>query len=191
MVKRIKDLESIIKNKKIKAFGVDIKLTEEQAKKFKKLLEPKYKNPYERVEKGEYYYTVATCITGDYVVHEYTETGSEYDDARFESGNYINNEEFAEQVAMGNNPQQKLRKFTYDNGWSEELWKDKYTLKYYIERELPDGIEIVFERFERFEIYDTSLLKGKCIYFSSYKIAERAICEIIIPFMEENPTFKW
>ena len=40
MNKRIKDIETIVKNKKIKAFGVNIKLTEEQAKKFKKLLAP-------------------------------------------------------------------------------------------------------------------------------------------------------
>lgn len=112
----------------------------------------------------------------------YIEYNDDSDNKYYNSGNYYNNKEFAEQVAMEKNLQQRLRKFTYDNGWSEEFWKDFSKAKYFIYRELEEN---------RFICYPKYKTKTRDIYYISEEIAQRAIDEIIIPFIEENPTFKW
>lgn len=182
MVKRIKDLESIIKNKKIKAFGVDIELTDEQIKEFEKMIEPKYKNPYERVGLEEEYYVILKPYESGFKIVTYIEYNDNTDNKYYNSGNYFNNREVAEQVALEMNLQQKLRKFTYDNGWTEELWGDKKVTKYSICFDVIDN---------KFEIYFNNLTKRNDVYYKTEGIAQRAIDEIIIPFMKENPTFKW
>ena len=122
--KQIKHIKSIIENKKIKTFGVEIPLTDEQLKEFEKMVKPKYKSPYERVAVGEcYYYLDFDSINGFYIKRD-IEFYDYYDNTRFENGNYYNDENFTKQIAMELNLQQKLRKFTYDNGWSEELWEN-------------------------------------------------------------------
>ncbi len=184
--KQINHIKSIIKNKKIKTFGVEIPLTPEQLKEFEKMVEPKYRNPYERVEKGDYYYTIDTLPTGEFVVIEQKEEGIPFDNVCFVNGNYYNNREFANQIAMKLNLQRKLRKFTYDNGWSEEMWEDRDAYKYYISFRFE-----TWDKGEEFLAFDTKDYKEQNVYFISYEIADRAICEIIRPFMKENPTFKW
>lgn len=178
MNKRIKDIETIVKNKKIKAFGVDIELTDEQIKEFEKMIEPKYKNPYERVGLEEEYYVILKPYESDFKVITYIEYNDNTDNKYYNSGNYYNNREVAEQVAL----QQKLRKFTYDNGWSEEFWKDSRKAKYFVNLFTDNNV---------FEVRFDFCVKRQDVYFRTEEIAQRAIDEIIIPFMKENPTFKW
>ncbi len=182
MNKRIKDIETIVKNKKIKAFGVDIELTDEQIREFEKMIEPKYKNPYERVGLEEEYYVILKPYGSDFKVITYIERNDNTDNNYYNSGNYYNNREVAEQVAMELNLQQKLRKFTYDNGWSDELWEVTCKPKYFVYLNADSNV---------FEIYTDFCVKGQEVYFKTEGIAQRAIDEIIIPFMKENPTFKW
>lgn len=179
--KKFKDIETIVKNKKIKAFGIDIELTEEHLKKFEKLLSLKYKNPYERADKGEKYCVIVSNYFGKFFPIITVEEGNDADTIRFETGNYYNNEEFTEQVVMELKLQEKLRRFTYENGWSEDRWKDEYA-KWYIYIDTFDG---------KFSTEYTFYFKEKKVYFDTEEIAQRAINEIIIPFMKENPNFKW
>lgn len=180
--KQINHIKSIIENKKIKTFGVEIPLTDEQVKEFEKMIKPQYKNPYERVKNGEKYYITIKNATGEFEVVTYTEDNDTLDDKYYNSNNYYNNKGFAEQIIMELNLQRKLRKFTYDNGWSEELWENGNIEKYFIQLNYEEG---------RFEITCTWNTKRNDTHFISMEIAQRAIKEIIIPFMEENPTFKW
>ena len=180
--KQIKHIKSIIDNRTVKHFGVEIPLTDEQLKEFEKMVNPKYKNPYERVKKGECYYTIDTLPTGEFVVVNQKEEGKPFDDVCFANGNYYNNREFANQIAMELNLQRKLRKFTYNNGWSEELWENDENKKWYIRFNIGENC---------FEVDWVKRHKEKQIYYVSAEIARRAIDEIILPFMKENPSFKW
>lgn len=174
--KQIKQIKSIIENKKIKTFGVEIPLTDEQLKEFEKMIKPKYKNPYERVKNEEHYYTIIKNYSGEYKVDMRTECHVCVDNDHFNSGNYYNDKEFAEQVAMELNLQQKLRKFTYDNGWSEELWENDENKKWYIRFNIGENC---------FEVDWVEGHKEKQIYYVSAEIARRAIGEIIIPYIKK------
>ena len=184
--KQIKHIKSIIDNRTVKHFGVEIPLTDEQLKEFEKMIKPKYKNPYERVKNEEHYYTIIKNYSGEYKVDMRTECHVCVDNDHFNSGNYYNDKEFAEQVAMELNLQQKLRKFTYDNGWSEELWEDDNVEKFYV------YFYTSHRAFNsRFKISSFKTCNTGQVYYISNEIARRAIDEIIVPFMKENPTFKW
>ncbi len=176
-----KQIENIVKRQKVRVFGIDVNLTDEQLKLFKELFKPEYKNPYERVKKREFYYTVDTSCTGNFEVSRRLEERAVVDYLRFINGNYYNNEEFAKQVAMKLNLQQKLRKFTHDNGWSEELWKEEID-KFYVTLDT---------HIKELVVMEDAFYKEQQIFYKSKEIAQRAIDEIIIPFMKENPTFKW
>ena len=84
------------------------------------MIEPWYKHPFERVDEGEEYYYI-DVFNGNFKGIKYEEDYFDSDNEKFESGNYYNNKKIAEQVAMDLNLQQRLRNFTYENGWSDEL----------------------------------------------------------------------
>ncbi len=183
MSKRKQQIENILRKKKIRMFGLELNLTAEQVEEIEKLNKPKYQNPYERVEKGEYYYFIITNNFGEFEVWTSYDARYIVDNSRFENGNHYNDKEFAEQVAMGMNLEQRLRKFTYENGWSEELWDDEFINKWYIAYDYHDC---------EFGVKSSRLFKQQgTIYFVSEEVAQRAIDEVIKPFMAENPTFVW
>ena len=178
---RIKNIENILKNKKIKTHGVEIDLTEEQLQKLEKLVEPKH--PFKRVDKGENYYFVEPYVDGVFSSLKLTENYNELGDMKFNNGNYYNNKEFAEQVAMDLNLQQKLRKFTYENGWSDELWEDTNTIKY----------SVFFDWLFKNWCFGTTLVNRNLfdVYFKDAEVARRAIEEVVKPFCQENPNYRF
>ena len=97
-------------------------------------------------------------------------------------GNYFNDEDFAHQVALHQLLYRKLIKFAYDNGcedtaeWNgaNQHWAIRYV-----------------ENREAFAAYWQSTYKSQEVYFSSEEDAERAIEEVIKPFMKEHPEFVW
>ena len=180
---RIKNIENILKNKKIKTHGVEIDLTEEQLQKLQQLVEPKYKHPFERVGHWEKYYSISV-FAGKFEVIEYVENHIERDVERFSNGNYYNNKGFAEQVAMDMNLQQRLRKFTYENGWSDEFWEDENISK----------VTILFDTRNKSWYYlgDRTGQQGLFgVYFKDFEVAKRAMEEIVEPFCKENPNYRF
>lgn len=151
-------------------------LTEEEREKFFKLVEKSKKepfNPFEKVGEGERYY----AIGGDCAVDYFYEYNDEADKDRFERVNYYNNKEFAEHQALRELLNRKLMKFSYENGGSDI---DNYI--------------------DAYSIYNDSnhiLCISDCCpdllspMFISEEIAQRAIDEIVKPFLEEHPDFKW
>ena len=179
---QIKFVESILKSKEVKIQGVKIDLTEEQLQKLQQLVVPKYNNPFERVDKGEKYYSIGV-FSEEFVVFENTEKHIERDVERFSNGNYYNNKGFAEQVAMDMNLQQKLRKFVYENSGGKELWKCKDVGKYYI------ALDADFNKWIwRLEWFERNPFQ---VYFKDLETVERAIEEVVRPFCKENPNYRF
>ena len=143
-------------------------LTEEEREKFFKLVEKSKKepfNPFEKVGEGERYY----AIGGDCAVDYFYEYNDEADKDRFERVNYYNNKEFAEHQALRELLNRKLMKFSYENGGADiDNYVDAYSI-------YNDSNHIHY------------LLTPM---FISEEVAQRAIYEVIKPFLEEHPNFK-
>ena len=179
---QIKQIERILEDKKVKMYGVEIDLTEEQLQKLQQLVEPKH--PFKRVDKGENYYFVEPYVDGVFSSLKLTENYNELGDMKFNNGNYYNNKEFAEQVAMDLNLQQRLRKFTYENGWNDEFWEDDDVSK----------VAILFDVRKKSWGYlgDRTAKQGLFgVYFKGFEVAKRAMEEIVEPFCKENPNYRF
>ena len=179
---QIKYVESILKSKEVKIQGIKIDLTEEQLQKLQQLVE--HKHPFKRVDKGETYYFVEPYVDGVFYSLILTETYNDLCDKKFDSGNYYNNKEFADQVAMDLNLQQRLRKFTYENGWSDDLWEDTNVYK----------TEITFDGITKrwgFRTYKYPMYNPLVVYFKNGETAHRAVEEVVRPFCKENPNYRF
>ena len=155
--------------------GKHITLTDEQVK---TLGVETRKNPFERVVTGDEYYT----ITGYDNTVEFTEDGNDADQSLYDAGNYFNDESFAKQVALRQLLYRKLLKFAYDNGYEDNQTWNKVNCHYYIGYNINDC---------RFYADVTSAFKHNDVWFSSRDSANRAIEEVIKPFMKEHPDFVW
>lgn len=176
--------------------GKKTELTEEQLKALGIEMKPTRKNPFEKVVKGFTYYIINRH--GD--VDAYTQSDDAVDDTLLKCFNYFNDKSFANQVALHQLLYRKLLKFAYDNEckdeqeWNEMLkptydstcekteeWskrKPHYSVRYSYE----DSTFVVFCQYDD---------KGQDVYFSSEKAAERAIEEVVKPFVKEHPEFVW
>lgn len=154
--------------------GKRIELTDEQVK----ALGIKRKNPFERVATGDEYYT----ITGYDNINEFTEDGDGADQNLYDAGNYFNDEQFAKQVALHQLLYRKLLKFAYDNGFED-------TAKW-------NGVNrhwtIIYNELDcDFDVMNMSTFKESTVYFSTEEGANRAIEEVVRPFMKEHQDFVW
>lgn len=157
--------------------GKKAELTEKQLKALGIEVETKRKNPFERVFEGEKYF----CTTPD-GADGALEANDSTDDNFFENADYFNDEDFAKQVALHQLLYRKLLKFAYDNGCEDTAaWNGKnihYTIRYFHED----------KEFIAFGQHDD---KGQGVCFISKECAERAIEEVVKPFMKEHPEFVW
>ena len=136
------------------------------------------KNPFERVSKNESYY----IISNKACVMRYTEGEDETDQLLYNTVNYFNDFQFANQVALHQLLYRKLLKFAYDNecedtkGWNGT--DGHWTIRY-------NDSSCCFRAYyqERYKALD--------VYFSSEEGAESAIKEVVEPFMKDHPEFVW
>lgn len=159
--------------------GKKIDLTEEQMRQLGIEPEKKRKNPFERAVPSGVYYRVNEY--GE--IDDLTEDGDYTDQNLFNCSNYFNDEEFAEQVALHQLLYRKLLKFAYDNECVDnQIWDG-------------NGIEhwhIVYDFAECMFYADwESTFKNNDVYFSTKEGAERAIKEVVEPFVKEYPDFVW
>lgn len=153
-------------------------------------------NPFNRMGLGSHYYVPHF----DGTARTFTEDNSTATNLMYRNSSYINDRAFAKQVALHQLLYRKLLKFAYDNGfedtaeWGEILkptcdntcestaeWSRRnqhYTVRYSYD----DGDFVVFCQYDD---------KGQDVYFSSEKAAERAIEEVLKPFVKEHPEFVW
>lgn len=158
--------------------GIKLTLTDDQLRTLGIETEQKRKSPFERVNNGNEYYYIKT----NGKVSDYNEVGDSADRELYEAINYFNNEQFAEQVALHQLLYRKLLKFAYDNGFEDtEEWNggnEHWAIRYNSYR-------------NEFRLYYQDGYKAHEVYFSSEEGAERAIKEVVKPFMKEHPEFVW
>ena len=155
--------------------GKRVELTDEQVK----ALGIKRKNPFERANPDaddKYYYIRVSGDVADY--HDVNDNG---DRLLYEASNYFNDEQFAEQVALHQLLYRKLLKFAYDNGCEDTVWNDRNYHWHIFYNYIDDC----------FDIQGNSGFKFHSVHFKSQVCAERAIKEVIEPFMKEHPEFVW
>lgn len=150
--------------------GKKIELTEKQIK----ALGFEIRRPlFERVTDGGPYYFI-NCY-GD------IDADSREDNALFNNVNYFNDEYFANQVALHQLLYRKLLKFAYENKCEDVDWDARHA-HWYIYYDIPN---------DKFNINANDAFKHQGVYFSTRQCAERAIEEVIKPFIKEHPEFVW
>lgn len=154
--------------------GKRVELTEEQLMALGIVAK---KNPFERVAKTEPYYYIDAfdCI------QTCADNREDVDNISFEANNYFNDEATAQQVRLHQLLYRKLLKFAYDNGFEDIEWNNLNDHWY------------IFYNYAGccFDCRRNDGCKSQNVYFSSEEAAERAIKEVVEPFMKEHPDFVW
>ena len=128
---------------------------------------------FDKVDDGRPYYFI-NCYGG-------IEADSREDDALFDNVNYFNDMYFANQVALHQLLYRKLLKFAYENECEDREWGTKYEhWRIYYDTDT-----------DKFDIDVNDAFKYQGVYFSTREGAERAIEEVVKPFMKEHPEFVW
>lgn len=165
-----------MKEIKLTIDGKEVQLTEEQLRMFG--IESEKKNPFDRVKKGKKYY----FISGSGDIISCTENIDSCDNTTYVESNYFNDEAFAKQVSLHQLLYRKLLKFAYDNECEDTAeWNGSnphWVIRYNNNR-------------NEFCSYYQDGYKAQDVYFSSKEGAERAIEEVVKPFMRELPEFVW
>ena len=154
--------------------GIRVELTDEQVK----TLGIKRKNPFERVVPGDLYYRVTEY--GE--IGDLTEDSDYTDQYLYDGVNYFNDEFFANQVALHQLLYRKLLKFAYCNGFEDNQAWNKVNCHYYIGYNINE---------DRFYADVTAAFKHNDVWFGSRDSANRAIEEVVMPFVKEHPDFVW
>lgn len=154
--------------------GIRVELTDEQVK----TLRIKRKNPFERVVQGDVYYRVTEY--GE--IGDLTEDSDYTDQYLYDGVNYFNDEFFANQVALHQLLYRKLLKFSYDNECEDNQAWNKVNCHYYIGYNINE---------DRFYADVTAAFKHNDVWFGSRDSANRAIEEVVMPFVKEHPDFVW
>lgn len=148
---------------------------EKELKRFKKELSKVDNTPYGELIDGNPYFYVS-----DYgSVGLLKNISSCYNTRMHNNANYFSDKDFAKKVCAEQTLTNLLRKYTYEHGWSDDLWDDEIRTKY-----------LIFYN-HKTKLFDTGLtvtceiVKG--IYFIDNKTADNAIKEIVIPFVKEHP----
>lgn len=170
-------------NKKMKEIkltidGKEVRLTDEQLRMLGIEPEKKRKNPFKRVAEDEMYFQIG--IDGD--VFSLYEDRTTSDEEAVLCVNYFNDEVFAKQVSLHQLLYRQLLKFAYDNECEDTAEWDGENAHWVIRYN---------ESRNEFCSYYQDGYKALDVYFSSKEGAERAIKEVVEPFMKEHPDFVW
>lgn len=158
--------------------GNKIPLTDEQVKMLRDSKKPEKieKSPFERVDSNSTYFYIDDCgIVEEENVNCYLE-----DQYRHKVANYCTDKSLMIQRALHETLNRLLWRFSMENGEGENLWNCYNThYKIYWSYDLAS-----------FNISCNVTVKSPTsIYFPTKEIANKAIDEIVIPFMEANPDF--
>lgn len=166
-----------MKEIKLTIDGKEVRLTDEQLKALGIEVDTKRNNPFDRVNDNDTYF----CITSDNKMSFHTDDDGTYDRSLYNTVNYFNDETFANQVALHQLLYRKLLKFAYDNGCEDVEWNPRHA-HWYIYYDIAN---------DKFCINANDTFKHQGVYFSTGRCAERAIEEVVKPFVKEHPEFVW
>lgn len=165
-----------MKEIKLTIDGKEVQLTDGQLKVLG--IEPEKKNPFDRVGNGDLFFAIdnmngiQTCIEMSYA----------RDEAYYNGINYFNDKDFAKQVALHQLLYRKLLKFSYDNECEDTAEWDGVNPHWHI---IYNKVNDVFITMKKLASKDFT------VYFSTEEGAERAIEEVVKPFVKEYPEFVW
>ena len=167
-----------MKEIKLTIDGKEVQLTDEQLKMLGIEPEKKRKNPFERgIGEEEYYF-----INSGMGITRSQSTRDSLADTVYAASNYFTDKDFAKRVSLHQLLYRKLLKFAYDNECEDTAeWdgvNEHYCITYDIE-------------FNKVDVTHCSDTKFSIVYFSSEEETERAIKEVVWPFMKEHPEFVW
>ena len=165
-----------MKEIKLTIDGKEIQLTDEQLKMLG--IEPEKKNPFDRVGNGDRFFAIDN-MNG---IQTCTEMSYARDEAYYNGINYFNDKQFAKQIALHQLLYRKLLKFAYDNNCEDTAEWDGENAHWVIRYN---------ENRNEFCSYYQDGYKARDVYFSSKEGAERAIKEVVEPFVKECPEFVW
>lgn len=109
--------------------------------------------------------------------------GIKFNNSDIDFGNAYTTKEFAKQNSLRQKLYNKLDKFSRENNYSDEIWKDDTIMKYSIQYDYYNNTFLV----DTFSIYKTQGV----VYFTTMGIAQQAINEIVKPFMAEHSEYIW
>ena len=167
-----------MKEIKLTIDGKEVKLTNEQLKALGIEIEGKRKNPFSKVAVDDMYYFIRRFGGVD----GYRQANDGEDDMLFNTVNYFNDEQFAQQVALHQLLYRKLLKFAYDNECEDTAEWDGSNKHWAVRYNYAGGARTAYYQSSR---------GAQEVYFSSEEGAKRAIEEVVDPFMKEHPEFVW
>lgn len=135
-------------------------------------------NPFDRAKEGYDYYI--PCNNGKVLTTP--ETYGNGDDQLYYNAAYLNDKDFASQMALKWLLNRKLEKYAWDNEAEDCAW-DNENEHYSILYTPKDG--------DFFVGSSTWIKQPFAVYFSKGETAEKAIEDVVEPFMTEHPKFKW
>lgn len=154
--------------------GKRIDLTEEQLK----ILGIELDNNYFERDYGDIYYYINSYGEVDIA----RENCLLVDNERYNTGNYCKNRELIEQRALHETLNRLLWRFSIQNDGDKIDWNNFNINKYYVYYD--NETDCLY-------INSSSCCKKQSIYFYTKEIAQRAINEIITPFIVKHPEFIW
>ena len=157
--------------------GKKAELTKEQLEKLG--IKPERNNPFDRVNNEEDYFVVRE---DGGIADPKLEMFDSYDNWHYNNVAYFNDEEFAKQISLKWLLNRKLEKYAWDNDAEDGAWgneNEHYSILYTPK----DG--------DFFVGSSTWIKQPFAVYFSKGETAENAIKDVIEPFMEEHPEFRW
>lgn len=157
--------------------GKRIDLTDEQLEKLG--LEVK-KDYFERDDKNGFYFITEV---GDICESKFTLMDEYFPNEIYKVANYCTDKSIMEQRALHETLSRLLWRFSMQNDGDKIDWRYKTTSKY----------KIYFDNDnKKFSIGNNQYcIDIADIYFNTHEIAQRAIDEIVLPFMKEHPEFVW
>lgn len=134
-----------------------------------------HETPFDRVSFDKAYYSInvanGVCKT--------IEKETRHDNALYECCNYFNDASFGEQIALHQLLYRKLLKFKLQDDTCDVNSESCFFIRTNSSN-LP-FVDVLLSSYKNFN----------GVYFSSRLVAERALFQVVIPFLEEHPDFIW
>ena len=167
-----------MKEIKLTIDGKEVQLTEEQLRLLGIGTEEKRKSSFDRVTKGEPYCYIDAFDR----IQTFADNREDADNTLFEASNYFNDKTTAQQVRLHQLLYRKLLKFAYEHGYEDTTeWNSNnphWCISY-------SAILCEF----RVDVWYG--VKFPWVWFSSPEGANRAIEEVLKPFVRKHPEFEW
>ena len=157
--------------------GIKLPLTDEQIKKLK-LEDELRKEPFHRVESGQIFYYINRLGEIDTCSESYNSTNNEF----YDVGNYCKDKRILGQRALHETLNRLLWRYSIENGEADNPWdgKNQHFYIYFNEGMCTFMVDFCWSNHSSCDIY-----------FPTEAVANKAITDIVIPFLADHPEFVW